>query len=133
MQPMPATVAQPQSAGNTLTLPAGMRPNPNWEQNSAPARAAVLDWLKKGGHLGKGDDAAMKAKDLLAAVDNPSLSVQSAQGALKKLRDVLAANGLDPQSASATQVRKILKELPAGYFSGAAVAAGAGGLLDWGD
>ncbi len=77
----------------------------------------------------------MKAKDLLASIDNPNLSVQSAQGALKRLRDVLAANGLDPSSVSATQMRKVLKELPPGYFSGGAVAvgAGAGGLLDWGD
>lgn len=141
LPPLPQNAPQPAvnvqqaapEASKGLAIPAGMRPNPNWEQNAPAARAGVLEWLKKGGHLGKGDDAAMKAKDLLASIDSPSLSVQSAQGALKRLRDVLAANGLDPSSVSATQMRKVLKELPPGYFSGGAVAVGAGGLLDWGD
>lgn len=119
-----------------LTIPSGMKPNPNWPQHSDAARGAVLDWLKRGGHLGKGDDAAMKAKDVLAAIGDSGVSVQTTQGALKRLRDVLSSNGLDPAAISPAQLRKVLKELPSGYFAGPAIAIGAGsvgGLLDWGN
>lgn len=131
--PVPTqNVPQVVPGGNTPMIPAGMRQNPNWVQNSDTARRSVLDWLKQGGHLGKGDDAAMKAKDLVAAIGDPKLSVQSAQGAMKRLRDVMAANGLDPANVSATQLRKFLKDLPPGYFSIAPIGAiGSAGASDF--
>ncbi|MCC6775922.1 MAG: hypothetical protein IT537_04670 [Hyphomicrobiales bacterium] len=139
-QPPPAPPRQPPPPGDKLppnpppppglVIPPGMKGSQTWgNESSDAARHEVNHWLAQGGNLGKGNAQALNATKLHEVIPT-SKSVSHTQAAVKRLRDVLVANGIDPAKATAKQVEQVLKQLPKELFAVPAIGAGLWGALD---
>ena len=134
----PPVVQPPQSptfaaANQQLIIPRDVKPRAEWEPFSADARQAVVSHVEGGGHLaparGASKDAGtLRAKDVHDQLNDPGFGVNNTQAAMKRLRDVIMANGVNPKTVTVDQIKSILDRLDPKIF-GAAIAAGGTGTV----
>lgn len=123
----------PVSQSQNLTIPRDVKPRAEWEPYSADARRAVISHVEGGGHLApaKGaskDPGTLRAQDVHDQLNAPGFGVKNTQAAMKRLRDVVMANGVNPKTVTVNQIKSILDRLDPKIFGGTIAAGGAGSL-----
>jgi hypothetical protein len=115
-----------------LVIPKGVKPIAEWERNSARARMAAEEHLVRtpGAHLAPArgaskDPGTLRAQDLHDQLNNPSHKLPTTQAALKRLRDVMAANNIDPKTVTVEQLKDFFTRLDPKIFA-VPLAAGVG-------
>lgn len=121
------------AANQSLIIPRDVKPRAEWEPFSADARQAVMSHVEGGGHLapakGKSKDAGtLRAQDVHDQLNDPRFDVKSTQSAMKRLRDVVMANGVNPKTVTVEQIKSILDRLDPKIFGGTIAAGGAGAM-----
>lgn len=105
-----------------LAIPSNIRPNPSWPRYSQSARESVTDLMDEGKTLSTKGGQAIRSGDVHARLQDasgapPTFDVKSTQAALKRLRDIMLANGDNPATIKPAEFISKYKDLPREYFS----------------